>query len=161
MNYSFVYFASAVCLFAGAALIFLPGRRYYYHSSVGLVGSLLLLSGVVLMTTFKWTEVFIKVSGLEFQLAKAEEEARMAKAKLASISNSVNEEDLLNQVAKMIIYEHAGEGDDNSSNSEDYFPILEAKELKGALDKSNVVIVPWSEIQNIEAVPDVTDSTNR
>jgi hypothetical protein len=45
---------------------------------------LLVLCGVVLMTTFKWTEVAIKISDLEFKLAAAVEDARLAKTQLAN-----------------------------------------------------------------------------
>ncbi len=83
MNEHFVFWASLVCLLAGAAFCFLPAARYFQKVAVGAFGGVLIVVGAVLMTTFKWTEVAIKVSGLELRLAEAEIAKQKAELALA------------------------------------------------------------------------------
>nr|WP_064245334.1 hypothetical protein [Rhizobium leguminosarum]OAP96879.1 hypothetical protein A4U53_11885 [Rhizobium leguminosarum] len=83
MNNQFVFFASSICLAAGSAFCFMPAARYWRQIAVGGLGGILVVMGVVLMTTFKWTEVAIKISGLEIKIAEAEKRANTAQLALS------------------------------------------------------------------------------
>ncbi|ASP84306.1 hypothetical protein I7G86_10060 [Sinorhizobium meliloti] len=84
MNENFILGASIFCLLVGVSFCWPPIERYRGAKQVGAFGMLLVLCGVVLMTTFKWTEVAIKISDLEFKLAAAVEDARLAKVQLTN-----------------------------------------------------------------------------
>ncbi|CAN7449453.1 hypothetical protein LJR235_002892 [Pararhizobium sp. LjRoot235] len=92
MNENFVFAASCICLLAGIALCFLPAARYWRRVAVGAFGPLLILMGVVLMTTFKWTEVAIKISDLEVKLAEAELKNTLTQARFAAVQEAVTPE---------------------------------------------------------------------
>lgn len=89
MQGSFAFYASVACLVFGILLCCLPIRRYWTGLNVGLFGFFVVLMGVVLMTTFKWTEVAIKISDLEVKLAKAEAAKDSAVGELAEFQSSL------------------------------------------------------------------------
>lgn len=90
MDEKFIFGASVVCLVFGLWLCFLPTHRYLRFKSVGAAGGLLLVMGVVLMTTFKWTEVAIKVSGLEVRIAELQQRVNAYTESLQTVRNSVS-----------------------------------------------------------------------
>ena len=89
MQVSFVFYASVACLIFGILLCCLPVRRYWTGVNVGLFGFFIVVMGVVLMTTFKWTEVAIKISDLEVKLAEAEAAKDSAVGKLVAVQTSL------------------------------------------------------------------------
>ncbi len=89
MPVSFVFYASVACLIFGIVLCCLPVRRYWTGVNVGLFGFFIVVMGVVLMTTFKWTEVAIKISDLEVKLAEAEAAKDSAVGKLVAVQTSL------------------------------------------------------------------------
>ncbi|MEX2741099.1 hypothetical protein AB3480_06580 [Rhizobium mongolense] len=89
MNEYFVLLASCICLVIGIAFCFPPIERYRGSRNVGAFGTTLVILGVVLMTTFKWTDVAIKISGLEFKLQAAQQEAGRLSAALSDKENAL------------------------------------------------------------------------
>ena len=92
MNEWFIFAASFVCLAVGMVLCSLPANRYFRSANVGFAGFFILVLGVVLMTTFKWTEVAIKFSGLEVRLAEAERQVTEARTSLAAVQEAITPE---------------------------------------------------------------------
>lgn len=84
MQEYFIFGASVFCLVVGLVFCWPPIERYRGARTVGGFGALLVICGVVLMTTFKWTEVAIKVSDFEVRLAEAEQRANQAELALQS-----------------------------------------------------------------------------
>lgn len=90
MQETFVFWGSVSCLIVGTALCLTPASRYLFASKVGWFAVPLLFVGLVLMTTFKWTEVAIKMSDLELKFAEAQKEAEDARRQLAAIKDATD-----------------------------------------------------------------------
>jgi hypothetical protein len=92
MNETFVTIATGICLLVGLGFCWLPVNRYRKAVAVGGFGTLLIVLGVTLMTTYKWTEVAIKISDLEFKLAEAQAETTKFKLALADVQKGSTEQ---------------------------------------------------------------------
>ncbi|MGO7279389.1 hypothetical protein ACCT18_29500 [Rhizobium ruizarguesonis] len=145
MNEYFVLAASVFCLFVGIGFCWPPIERYRNSIGVGAFGMLLILCGVVLMTTFKWTDVAIKISGLEFKLETAQKETKQARLELAESEQKLSDFALAaskpsqdkawDNVFKTVASDPAS-GDKKEA-------VLRVKE---ALDKSDYTIVPMDRV---------------
>lgn len=88
MQGDFIFWASVVCLVVGSGLCVTPAAKYLFQPKVGWFAAPLLLGGLVLMTTFKWTEVALKISNMELRVAEANQRADAANARLATIQSA-------------------------------------------------------------------------
>jgi hypothetical protein len=103
-------------------------------ANIGAAGGLFLICGVVLMTTFKWTEVALKISGLEVKLAEAENEARMAQSALTAIKVATSPEGKKQSLDALLAnYRQLSNTDPTASQLADF---------ERALDSADVTIVP-------------------
>ncbi|OYD03713.1 hypothetical protein [Rhizobium sp. N4311] len=145
MNEYFILAASVFCLLVGIGFCWPPIERYRNSINVGAFGMLLVLCGVVLMTTFKWTDVAIKISGLEFKLETAQQEVKQARLELAASAQKLSDLALAaskpsqdkawDKVFKTVASDPAS-GDKKEA-------VLTVKE---ALDKSDFTIVPMDRV---------------
>lgn len=143
MNDGFVFVASCVCLFTGAAFCFLPVSRYWRGIAVGAFGPLLLVLGAVMMTTFKWTEVAIKVSGLEVKIAEAEKKAADAVGRLAAVERGTTPQ-AKNQALQTLLATYSKVSADAPSEKQ-------VEDFNAALTAAKVTVVP---IEALNAVQD-------
>jgi hypothetical protein len=145
MGESFSFYASCICLAAGILLLSLPANRYWRVVAVGAMGPLFLVCGVVLMTTFKWTEVAIKLSDLEVKLSRANADLFNANMRLASVKQvltpAVQTESLTAVLAK---YEQLS----NTVPSKE-----QVRDFRAALDAANVKVVPYDVFNEAGAAP--------
>ncbi|MCA1366668.1 hypothetical protein I6F15_04510 [Bradyrhizobium sp. BRP14] len=148
MDDSFVFAASSVCLVAGIALCFLPANKYARTTSVGMSGGLFLICGVVLMTTFKWTEVAFKISEVEVKIAEALKERDDALALAASRENSLkavalaaeptSQDKAIDEILRTVYV-----------SDEDALDRVKAyTKFKNALQDNNLTVVPTSALPN-------------
>ncbi|MBO0904295.1 hypothetical protein [Jiella sonneratiae] len=72
MEPMFVMLLTGFCALFGAILMSLPARRYYINIRNTAFGVALLFSGVILSTTFKWTDVAMKIGQWEVKIAQQE-----------------------------------------------------------------------------------------
>lgn len=148
MNDNFVFAASSVCLVAGIALCFLPANKYARTTSIGMSGALFLICGVVLMTTFKWTEVAFKISEVEVKIADALKQRDEALALAASRENSLkavalaaepaSQDKAIDEILRTVYV-----------SGEDALDRMKAStKLKNALQDNNLTVVPTSALPN-------------
>ncbi|WQO66840.1 hypothetical protein U8C40_06765 [Sinorhizobium medicae] len=148
MDDRFIFAASSVCLITGIALCFLPANKYARTTSVGMSGALFLVCGVVLMTTFKWTEVAFKVSEVEVKIAKALKERDEALAVAAARENS------LKAVASAAEPESQDKAIDEIlrtvyiSENDELDRMKAYTKFKTALEDNNFTVVPTSALPN-------------
>ncbi|MBY5314197.1 hypothetical protein GR210_28680 [Rhizobium leguminosarum] len=152
MNEYFILAASVFCLLVGIGFCWPPIERYRNSISVGAFGTLLVLSGVVLMTTFKWTDVAIKVSGLEFKLEAAQRAEKLARFELAESEQKLSalafaaskpsQDKVWADVFKTVAADPAS-GDKKES----------IRLVKEALDKSDYTLVPADRVPALAEGP--------
>ena len=143
MDAQFVFAASCLCLVAGCGLCFLPANRYLRLNSIDAAGALFLVCGVVLMTTFKWTEVAIKVSGLEVRLAEAEGRADEARMRLALVRQSVTPEaQSAARQAVLATYKEISSTDPSEAQLADFTM---------ALNDAQVTMIPATALTGVDA----------
>lgn len=141
MNEYFILAASVFCLLVGIGFCWPPIERYRNSIGVGAFGMLLVLCGVVLMTTFKWTEVAIKISDLEFKLATAQKAEQQARIELAESEQKLSD---LAVAASKPSQDKAWSDILKTAKSN---PALSGKEdtisiVKKAFDESDYTVVP-------------------
>lgn len=142
MNEQFVFAASCLCLAVGLGLCLLPANRYFRSSSIGYAGTLFLVCGMVLMTTFKWTEVAIKVSELEVRLSEAQQEAAKARISLAMVQKGVTPEATSQAIeAVLATYKKVSNTDPSPDQVADFTT---------ALNAANVTIIPVEALSGVE-----------
>lgn len=148
MNEIFIPIASAICLAIGLAFCWPPIERYRRSATVGAFGTLLVVCGVVLMTTFKWTEVAIKISDLEVKLAEAQREASSARVKLAMVQQSLTTEATAEAFdAVLTTYKQVSNSVPTGEQVSDF---------QEALKAANVQVIPVSALNGItEAYQDL------
>jgi uncharacterized membrane protein len=138
---------SIFCFVAGVVFCFFPIEKYRSMSRPGGFGALLVVCGVILMTTFKWTEVVIEVGQLKAQIKQAQ--AKLEEVQLA-LNKSEQTFSMLQastefEVQKALIDKLAGFGPVQPVNS--------AEELQSAFQKalsdSNYVVLPASEVRSL------------
>jgi hypothetical protein len=141
MNETFVFLASCVCMLVGILLCALPANRYFRTIGVGAMGPLLLVCGVVLMTTFKWDEVAIKLSGLELKLAEAQENLDSVQARFAAVEKSITPQAQSQALAELLDkYEQV-----SSTTPSD----TQVKDFGAALTAANVTVLPLSTLNAV------------
>lgn len=144
MDETFIFAASCLCLAVGALLCSLPATKYARTTSIGLAGSLFLVCGVILMTTFKWTEVAFKISDVEVKIAKAIKERDEAIALAAARETS------LKQVASAAQPESQDKAIDEIlrtvyvSDGDALDRMKAYTKFKNALQDNNLTVVPTS-----------------
>lgn len=144
MTENFAFVASCICLLVGITLCFLPANRYRKTLRVGAIGSLFLLCGVVLMTTFKWTEVAIKISKLEVKLSEAQKEATSARVSLAMVQRGITQQ-AKNQALEAVLTTYSEVARVKPTSAQ-------VSMINEALKAANVTIVPTAAFNGIEDV---------
>jgi hypothetical protein len=144
MNEWFIFGASCVCLAVGIALCFLPASKYARTSSVGFAGALFLVCGIVLMTTFKWTEVAFKISEVEVKLANAlkerDEALAVAAARdlslkmVASAAEPETQDKAIDEIVRTVYFSESDEPNRQAAYDK----------IKTALQENNLTVVPTS-----------------
>ncbi|WP_053249822.1 hypothetical protein [Ensifer adhaerens] len=74
MNENYILVASILCFLVGFAFCWPPIWRYLGKSKVTGFGYFLVFMGVILMTTFKWSEVVVEAQGYKLQIAQAQQQ---------------------------------------------------------------------------------------
>lgn len=152
MNEYFILAASVFCLLVGIGFCWPPIERYRNSIGVGAFGMLLVLCGVVLMTTFKWTDVAIKISGLEFKLEtaqKAEQQARFELAeseqKLSALAFAASKPSQDRAWADIL---KTAQADPEPGDKKDAISLV-----KKAFDKSDYTLVPADSVRAVAEGP--------
>lgn len=89
MNIYVATILSIACAITGLVFCLAPVNKFHRFSAsdVGWAGSLFALLGVILMTTFKWGEVALEVSGAKLHIQQAE-------ARIETLKNEVAQRDM-------------------------------------------------------------------
>lgn len=157
MQEYFIFGASVFCLLVGLLFCWPPIERYRAARNVGIFGTLLIVCGVVLMTTFKWTEVAIKLKDFEVRLAEAENKTKQAQAALQDKTDEI--ERVMEAASKagqkqtfdVFVTKLSAEGNQPVSPEN-------AQIVKQALEAGGLTIIPTSSIPTYTA-EDTRDPT--
>lgn len=84
MDPTFVMIATGICIVVGLGLLFLPVRRYFGQIEITLSGVLFVFAGVILITTFKWTDIAMKIGDWELKIAQQQQAITTMTAALQS-----------------------------------------------------------------------------
>jgi len=154
MNIYIVTALSIACAIAGALLVFAPVNKYnrFTAKDVGTIGAMFVFLGVVLMTTFKWGEVALKVYGAELVISRLEtqkmELQRQVTQRDEAIASIKASGDAAKQLAAAAALKTQGNITGVWTTADNFTP----EELKQTLEKSGFTVVPTAEIDSLPAL---------
>ena len=154
---------SSIAFVVGLVSWAVPAWKYHKITKVGVFALPLLLCGVILMTTFKWDEIAVEVSGAKVELKKAQQQittlteqlgsAEAQLAKWASLTDTALQRQFATQASAEIVQALKAKGSDVDPQL--ISPIL-FNEIESAVTK---VSLEGRELQN--SAPLTGDSQQR
>ncbi|WP_077960782.1 hypothetical protein [Ensifer adhaerens] len=151
MNIYIVTALSIACAIVGALLVFAPVNKYHRFSAkeVGAIGGIFVFLGVVLMTTFKWSEVVLEVSGAKLQLLRAEDQIKELSEQVAVRDQAIASIKASTEATKQLAAAKELKTQGNITGVWTTANNITPEELKQTLEKSGFTVVPTSEIKNL------------
>ena len=79
MDQQIAVYLSIAAFVIGVLSWAIPSAKYWSQTRVGGFAIALLLSGIVLMTTFKWTDIALEISGARLKISQLEDRLQLTR----------------------------------------------------------------------------------